>query len=126
MGTIDECNLLLCGQIVEMICEEVSPSIRAKHLQVLCIVAINPNLTIKEIDSLLSTHSTIPTTFKLVHELSDKSWKKDPNDLKKRLPGFGLLSIRSNETDNRLVKVNLSEKGEQFFKRLNDKVKKQL
>ena len=125
MGTIDESNLLLCAQVVDMICEEVSPSIRAKHLQVLCIVAMNPNLTIKEIDSLISAHSTVPSTFKLVHELSDKSWKKDPKDLKKRLPGFGLLSIRSNESDKRLVQVNLSEKGEQFFKRLKDKVKKQ-
>ena len=125
MGTVDECNLLLCGRIIDMICQEVSPRIRAKHLQVLCVVALNPNLTIKEIDSLLSSHSTVPNTFKLVHELSDKSWKKDPKDSKERLPGFGLLSIRLNKTDNRLVQVNLSEKGEKFFKNLNNIVKNQ-
>ena len=97
----------------------VSPTARCKHIQMFLLVVANEGASISELHQ-QSNKGSLSGTFKLVRELSVRSWRKQAkkSSTQNRIPGLGLVRLEPDEFDERIQRVYLTKKGKQLIQKL--------
>ncbi len=110
--------------VFDVLAQNVSPTARCKHIQLFLRIVMNEGASISELHRNGGSGS-LSATFKLVRELSARSWRKEAKKSasEKRVPGLGLVRLEPDPVDERVKRVYLSEKGKKFIEELCQVIK---
>ena len=105
--------------LFEVLSHDLSPTARCKHIHMFLRIVSHEGASISELHR-LHPKGSLSSTFKLVRELSARSWRKQEKKslTQKRIPGLGLVRLEPDEHDERIQRVYLSKKGQHLAQKL--------